>query len=55
MFELCGTLKGGGLLHEAYGTQAEAVRIGHKFCESFDVTDKDGFQVYLEFPKTRWV
>jgi hypothetical protein len=55
LFELCGTLKGGGLLHESYADSAEAIRIGKKFCESFEVLDSDGFQIYNEFPRTRWV
>jgi hypothetical protein len=55
MFDVCGTRKGGGLYREAFETQAEAIRTARAICESFDVTDDNGYQVYQEFPKTRWV
>lgn len=55
MFELVGTLNGGGFVQNAHDTQADAMTFGRSYCESFEILDNDERQVYMEFPPTRWV
>jgi hypothetical protein len=55
MFELIGTAKVGGLVHEAFESQDEAMVKARRVCESFEILDKDGYQVFVDYPPVRWV
>lgn len=55
MYEICGTLKIGGLVQKLLASKSEAIEYGQSHCDSFEVLDEQLSQVHVEYPHPEFV